>query len=111
MKQKWFKKRDRQVRYSISDEKLQEFDDRRLIDTRFWLFLCNVSNTYYQYVNTVKPMTPEQVEINKYYWVGTILVYVMLILSFVHSMVWIVPGIFYLTLRNAVPLFDFENRK
>jgi surface polysaccharide O-acyltransferase-like enzyme len=35
----------------------------------------------------------------------------MLILSFVHSMVWIVPGIFYLTLRNAVPLFDFENRK
>lgn len=45
--QKWFKKRTRQVRYSITDEKLQEFDDRRLIDARFWLFLCNVSNTYY----------------------------------------------------------------
>ena len=45
--QKWCCKRKRQVRYQIGSDLINEFDERRLIDARFWIFIGNLSNLMY----------------------------------------------------------------
>jgi len=45
--QKWCCRRKRTVKYKVTDEIVNAFDDRRLIDVRFWLYVQVVSNIYY----------------------------------------------------------------
>jgi len=56
--QKWCCRRKRQVRYKVDNAQLNNFDERRLIDCRFWLVLGNISNGIFMINNTLKPTTP-----------------------------------------------------
>jgi len=37
--QKWCCRRNRTVKYKVTDESVNAFDDRRMIDVRFWLWI------------------------------------------------------------------------
>lgn len=60
MKQKWFCKRDREVRYQVDKVSTSKFDERRLIDMRFWMYIGIISNMLFQIGGTMNPMTPQQ---------------------------------------------------
>ena len=44
IKQKWIQRRDREVRYKVDKVSTSKFDERRLIDMRFWLYIGVLSN-------------------------------------------------------------------
>ena len=111
IKQKWLLRRDREVRYKVDKASTQQFDERRLIDMRFWLYIGVISNCLFQIPSTIKPMTPEQYEVNLYYWGITVLLVVLMILSFTWSMELLNVASCIFMARNIAPLFDFEKRK
>ena len=43
---------------------MRRFDERRLIDMRFWMFMGIVANIVNQIPNTINPLTPEQYNLN-----------------------------------------------
>lgn len=36
------------MRYKVNNQQMNEFDERRLIDSRFWLFMGAITNSLYQ---------------------------------------------------------------
>ena len=44
---KWICKKSRQQRYKVTDEQIAHYDDRRMIDARFWLYLGFLSNVMF----------------------------------------------------------------
>ena len=44
MRQKWIQRRDREVRYKVDKYSTTKFDEQRLIDMRFWLYMGVISN-------------------------------------------------------------------
>ena len=45
--QKWILKRNKSVRYQTEDKEFEGFDDRRLVDSRFFLFMGVISNSMF----------------------------------------------------------------
>ena len=64
IKQKWLFRRNREVRYQVDKISMRRFDERRLVDMRFWMFMGIVGNIANQLPNTFTPMTPEQYNLN-----------------------------------------------
>jgi hypothetical protein len=56
-------------------------------------------------------MTPEQYNLNKYYWAISAIQIVILLLSFTWSISILNVGSIIYMARNLVPLFDIEKRK
>lgn len=111
IKQKWLFRRDREVRYKVDKITTSKFDERRLIDMRFWLYMGMISNILFQIPSTLKPMTPEQYDLNMYYWAFSAFLLIIMILSFTWNISILNVGSVTYIVRNLMPLFDFEKRK
>lgn len=111
IKQKWLCKRDREVRYKVDKMTTNKFDERRLIDMRFWLYMGIISNILFQTSSTLKPITPEQFNLNMYYWVVSLILVAILILSFTWKITILNLGSIIYMGRNIIPLFDIEKRE
>ena len=90
---------------------MRRFDERRLIDMRFWMFMGIVANIVNQIPNTINPQTPEQYNLNMQYWVVSFFLIVIMILSFKWSIYILNLGSIIYMIRNLFPFFDLEKRK
>jgi hypothetical protein len=108
---KYVCKKDRKDRYEITSNQLSRFDERRLIDARFWLFIGSISNAVFQLNVAIKPLpNTNQLEVNYIYWVMTIVIWACLIISWYGNMKAVGYGLAIFTIRNILPLFDPEDR-
>lgn len=99
------------MRYLTEDKEFEVFDERRLVDSRFFLFMGVVSNCLFQIQSMLSPLPDtNQFQVNIYYWIFTILTIVCLVLSYT-KMRWIVLGLAIHATRNIVPMFDPEDRR
>lgn len=110
---KWIWRRKRTVRYGANNDQIEKYDERRIIDARFWLFFGNVSNLIFQVMTSSRkePQGIYQPRVNFFYFISSAFQFTCLGMSFYHSFNWIIVGLICFTIRNILPLYDLEKRK
>lgn len=89
---------------------MKDFDERRLIDSRFWLFMGALSHFFFQLGQSMNPVTEEQVYVNYVYWAFWVSIVFCLIYSFKNIQA-IIPGLLLYTVRGIIIMYDFEKRQ
>ena len=109
--QKWICKRKKSIRYLTDDRHFEEFDNKRLMDTRFFIFMGIISNALFQIQNTLNPLPDtRQFEVNMVYWGITVINIIVMTLSWTNIRFVVLATVIH-CIRNIAPCFDPEDRQ
>lgn len=99
------------MRYKTDDQFFEQFDSRRLVDARFFLFMGVISNSLFQIQSMLNPLPgTNQFQVNIIYCGFTICSATCCALSF-KNIKWVLYGLIIHTIRNICPVFDPEGRR
>lgn len=88
-----------------------QYDIRRLEDSRFWLFFCTITSFLFQMSNSFNYVSEQHLQMVKFYWIVFALQFFSLIWAYTRNIHIIYFTQYLYTMRMIWPIFDMENRR
>ena len=85
-----------------------QYDIRRLEDSRFWLFFCTITSFLFQTANTFNYTNEAHFEMVKFYWIVFAIQLFSLVWAYTRNIHMIYFTQYLYTMRMIWPIFDWE---